>query len=1302
MSGRGALLGSERKKPRSRPSPRPGVTASRSAALLAASPKATSPPIADNQLPVVGVGASAGGLEAFRQLLKALPIDTGMAYVLVQHLDPVHESILAELLAKGSRMPVAEVREDTRIEPNRVYVTPGQQDVALEGSVLKLVPRTTTGGRHLPIDSFLRSLATAQGSKAIGVILSGTGSDGTLGATAIKAEGGIALAQEPASAAYDGMPRSAIASGCVDFILPPAGIAEELVRLSRHAYVVAPVRGGGERAREAPPSAPGTRDGDGLAAILTLLRTETGADFSAYKQPTIRRRISRRMALVNADTLAEYQLYLKNHADEVRALYQDCLITVTSFFRDPGAFQALRQECLARLAVNRTADASVRVWVPGCATGEEVYSVVISLLEVSGKLNADRSFQVFGTDLSDGALEKARGARYPRDIARDVSPERLRRFFTEVDGGYQVIKAIRDMCVFARHDVTRDPPFSRMDLISCRNMLIYLEPRQQQRVLALFHYALLPRGLLLLGASETARTSEELFAPVDRKNRIYSRRPTAAPAVFGFGAPGTGRGKREAAPMNPRRTVEELLREADRILLAKFAPAGVIVDGNDNIVEFRGENAPFLEHTHGRASLNLFKMTRKGLLLGMRQAIQEARKRNATVRRDAVSFRQGSQVRRLDLEVVPLKGSLDAERALLVLFEAHPASRSAARRRSSQRPAADGAEAREVAKLRQELGEATLYLQAMTQQHEAANEELQASNEEILSANEELQSINEELETAKEELQATNEELATLNQELQGRNLQIGRALEYADGIVETVRTPLLMLDSALRVTRANGSFYDYFRVAPEETLGKLVYELGDGQWDIPVLRQTLDEILSKTPRLDDIEVEHDFPRVGRRILVVDVLRLRREGGQEGVLLAFEDRTVARTTEKDRETVLALEQEARQRAEHADRIKDEFVATASHELRGPLTAMVGWLHVLRTAGIDEATRERGLAAIGRSVDTQVRLIGDLLDYSSVITGKLRLAPRLMDLMPVAAAAIEAARAAADAKGIRLELAAEAAPALVRGDPDRLQQVFWNLLSNAVKFTPRGGRIEMWIGQVGASVHIRVTDTGQGISPDFIGHVFERFRQQDGTPQRAHGGLGLGLAIVEELVELHGGTIRAESPGEGQGATFTMTLPVQKLLVGSEERDPGAPGRTTAPRETERGALAGARLLVVDAESDSRKALTTLFEEAGANVVEAASASQALETVRGTPPDVLIRVVGAPHEDGYELIRQVRALDAERGARVPALALTVHGEPRDRAKALVAGFDAEMARASEPSELVAQAALLAGARDRSGR
>ena len=1096
------------------------------------------PPRGD--FPVVGVGASAGGLDAFRQLLGALPTDTGMAFVLVQHLDPSHESILADLLAKGSRLPVSEVRGDTAVEPDHVYVTPGRNDVAIEGDVLKLVPRVTTGGRHLPIDSFLRTLAEARGSKAVGVILSGTGSDGTLGARAIKAEGGIVFAQDLESAPHDGMPRSAIASGCVDFVLPPQSIAQELSRLSRHPYVITPPRR--ERADEAPPSSP--KEKDGFRAILATLRRTTGSDFSAYKPPTIKRRIARRMALANVETLEEYAAYLEGHAGEAQALHQECLITVTSFFRDPGTYEVLSREVLPRLLKDRPPGAPVRVWVPGCATGEEVYSIVICLLEAAAEQGTSPSFQVFGTDLSESAVEKARSGRYLPHIAEDVSPARLQRFFSEVDGGYRVIKAIRDMCVFARHDVTRDPPFSRMDLISCRNVLIYLEPRMQQRVMAVFHYALLTSGALLLGTSETTSTAEDLFAPVDKKHRIYLKRPASATALFGLGAPRAGgregqEGRPVASKPGPR---EEPPREADRILLARYAPAGVIVDERDDIVEFRGETEPYLEHAGGRASLNLFKMARKGLLLEIRQVIQEARKKDAPARKEGVSLRHRGHVRWLDLEVVPLRGSPEKGRSLLVLFEARPEARSPSGGRAPRRPPVDGAEAKASASLRRELSEATQYLQAVTEQHEAATEELQASNEEVLSANEELQSINEELETAKEELQASNEELETLNQELQGRNLQLERALEYANGIVETVRNPLLILNAGLRVERANRSFFDYFRVTAQETVGRLVYELGEGQWDVPALRQMLDEHLRKAARVEDVEVDHEFPRVGRRMLIVNARRLHRDSGQESILLAFEDRTAARKTEIEREEILALEQKARQRAEEADRIKDEFLSTLSHELRGPLSAMVGWVQVLGTGGLDEATRERGRAAIERSAHAQTRLIEDLLDYSSVVAGKLTLSPKLMDLVPVAGAAIEAARSAAEAKGIRLDLSTDVEAALVHGDPDRLQQVLWNVLSNAVKFTPRGGRIEVRVGRVGDSLQIRVSDTGQGIAPDFLPHVFERFRQQDGSSRRRHGGLGLGLAIVKELVELHGGTVHADSPGEGQGATITVALP----------------------------------------------------------------------------------------------------------------------------------------------------------------
>ena len=1243
------------------------------------------------------MGASAGGLDAFRQLLGALPVDTGMAFVLVQHLDPSHESILADLLAKGSRMPVSEVRGDTAVEPDHVYVTPGRNDVTIEGDVLKLVPRVTTGGRHLPIDSFLRMLAETRGGRAIGVILSGTGSDGTLGARAIKAEGGIVFAQDLESAPHDGMPRSAIASGCVDFVLPPTRIAQELSRLSRHPYVITPP----SRERADEPAPPSPKEKDGFRAILALVRRATGSDFSAYKPPTIKRRIARRMALANVETLEEYAGYLEGHPDEAQALQQECLITVTSFFRDPGTYQVLCREVLPRLVKGRPPGAPVRVWVPGCATGEEVYSIVICLLEAAGAQGTNPSFQVFGTDLSESAVEKARSGRYPPNITQDVSPARRQRFFQEVDGGYRVTKTIRDMCVFARHDVTRDPPFSRMDLISCRNVLIYFELRMQQRVMAVFHYALLSSGVLLLGTSETASTAEDLFTPVDKKHRIYLKRP-AAPALFGFGASRAGgregqEGKPVAAKPGPR---EELPREADRILLARYAPAGVIVDEKDDIVEFRGETEPYLEHAQGRASLNLFKMARKGLLLEIRRVILEARKNDTPVRKQGVSLRHRGHDRRLDLEVVPLRGSPEKGRSLLVLFEARPETKGPGGRRAERRPPVGGAEGTANASLRRELSEATQYLQAVMEQHEAANEELQASNEEVLSANEELQSINEELETAKEELQASNEELETLNQELQGRNLQLERALEYANGIVETVRNPLLILNAGLRVERANRSFYDSFRVTPEETVGRLVYELGEGHWDMPALRQMLDEHLRQAAQVEDVEVDHDFPRVGRRTLIANARKLHRESGHESILLAFEDRTAARKTEIEREALLALEQQARQRAEEADRIKDEFMATLSHELRGPLSAMVGWVQVLRAGGLDEATRERGRAAIERSAKAQTRLIEDLLDYSSVVAGKVTLSPQLMDLLPVAGAAIEAVRSAAEAKGIRLELSTDAEAALVRGDPDRLQQVLWNVLSNAVKFTPRGGRVEVWIGRVGDSLHIRVSDTGQGISRDFLPHVFERFRQQDGTSRRRHGGLGLGLAIVKELVELHGGTIHADSPGDGQGATITVALPLPASSTRSKDGDPVAPEGSRPERTwtvSDREALEGVRLLVVEDDADTREMLVMVFERSGAMVTAAASAGEATEAMRRAIPDLLVCDIGLPGEDGLELIRKVRALEAEKGGRIPALALTAYAGPVHREKALAAGFDKQVSKPVVPAELVAQAALLAGPR-----
>jgi two-component system CheB/CheR fusion protein len=1388
-------------------------------------PRLAPRPGAPTPFPVVGIGASAGGLDAFRQLLGALPPDVGMAYVLVQHLHPKHDSILAALLSKSTAMKVAEVTEDVRVQPNHVYVIPPSQDIVLVEGTLKLVPRSGNGSAHMPIDSFLRTLADAQGSQGIAVILSGMASDGTLGLAAIKAGGGITFAQEPGSAIRQDMPRNAIAGGCVDFVLPPERIAQELTRLGRHPYLSP-----GEEGVPPPTAATGAGDDDSaFATILSLLKKTTGVDFEAYKKATLQRRVARRMAVNRVETMADYARRLQDDEGEAEALYDDCLISVTSFFRDPDVFEALSDNLLPVLLQGRPPESPLRVWVPGCATGEEAYSIAICLLEQAGGMAGNPSFQIFATDLSESALKKARAGVYLENIAQSVSPERLGRFFAKVDGHYQISKAIREACVFARHDVTRDPPFSRMDLISCRNLLIYLEPRLQERMIASFHYALNPSGCLVLGPAEGGGASSALFSRFDERHKIFKRKATALPARFHFVAGASAAG-RSAAPvvLMPKAAVRsEVPREADRMLLARYGPAGVVVDEALNIIEFRGDTDPFLEHAHGQASLNLIQMARKGLLVDLRQAIEQARDKRIPARKEGLQIRHRGRVHRVNVEAIPIEGRAATERCLLILFETDRESAGAA---STAQPAPDGdapAGTRDdkTTQLEQKLAETSQYLHSVLREHETALEELQSTNEEALSSNEELQSVNEELQTAQQEIQSANEELATLNQELQDRNAQLGllnddllnllgsvnipilmvgkdlqlrrftpaaenlfsllpsdvgrplgdvrtyleapdlvrevreviegakvgerevqdrdgrfyvmriwpymtrentidgavvvlmdvdalrrgaqdvqRALDRARAIVATVREPLVILDGELRVEQANRAFHQTFQAAPEEVLGRPFTELGRGQWDRPDLRAALADVLAKDTAFEDFELEQDFPALGRRTMCLNARRLPHEhGGAARLLLAIEDRTAVKLAEKGREAVLALEHSARERAETADHLKDQFVATVSHELRGPLTAILGWSHILSEAGatLDAATLAKGLATITRSVTAQERLIADLLDHSRVVTGNLQLTRRPLALFAVAEAAIESVRAAAEAKDIELDLSGDRAASVILGDPDRMQQVLWNLFFNAVKFTPRHGRIQIWMGRVGTQVHLTVSDTGQGIRKDFLPHVFERFRQQDGAPQPGHAGLGLGLTLVRELVELHGGTVRAESPGPGQGATFTLVFPIPALLLqapGGEakvvtEREPMA--LRTTPGEHDAARLAGLSVLVVDDEADVRESLTGLLERHGARVRGAAAVEDAFAALRAEVPDVLVSDIGMQGEDGYELVRRLRQLPPAEGGEVPALAVSAYAREEDRRKAVAAGFQAHLSKPVPPAELLAHVARLAG-------
>ncbi|HYN79206.1 MAG TPA: chemotaxis protein CheB, partial [Lamprocystis sp. (in: g-proteobacteria)] len=631
-------------------------------------------PVAAEDFPVVGIGASAGGLEAYRQLFEELPANTGMAFVLVQHLDPQHPSLLAELIGRATRMPVVEARDGMGVAPDHVYTIPPNVTLGILHGRLQVLERLTERGRHLPVDEFLRSLAQDRGGQAIGVVLSGTASDGTAGLAAVKAAGGLTFAQDQASAAYWGMPGSAVAAGCADLVLPPPAIARELARIAIHPML---------RQRQSPEPDLGAAPAPDLDKVFMLLRARTGNDFALYKQSTIRRRIRRRMLVHKLERLTDYVRLIQTTPAELDALFHDLLINVTGFFRDPETFDVLRAIALPRLFAAHTAVgpdqgggaalAPVRIWVPGCSTGEEAYSLAMTLIEGLDERGEDAgavgAVQIFATDIDERAIAVARRGVYPERIQAEVSPGRLRRFFVKVTGGWQVSKTLRDRCVFALQNVAKDPPFSRLDLVCCRNLLIYLGPLLQKRVLQMFHYALEPGGFLMLGPSESIGAQADLFALLDQPAKLYAKKSVAVREGYDF-KPRTPfqDGLAElpvARPGTPERSPQQ---EAEELILARFSPPGVIVTADWDILHFRGQTGRYLEPAPGAASLNLLKMVRRGLFVSLRAALIEARDAGAPVRKVGVRYRTNGSDIQVDLHVVPLR-AVGGTRCLLVLFE---------------------------------------------------------------------------------------------------------------------------------------------------------------------------------------------------------------------------------------------------------------------------------------------------------------------------------------------------------------------------------------------------------------------------------------------------------------------------------------------------------------------------------------------------------------------------------------------------------------------------------------------------------
>jgi len=745
-------------------------------------------------VPVVGIGASAGGLDAFRALLKSLPVDTGMAFVLIQHLDPKHVSMLPALLGEYTGMPVVEVKHGMQIEPNHVYVIAPDSTLALHHGRLQVFDRILERGRHLPVDYFFNSLADDLGNKAIGVVCSGTASDGTLGLKAIKAGGGITFAQDEPTAEYFGMPGSAIAAGCVDFVMPPKSIAKEVGQIALHPFQV-------HRKDASESSTP--EAGENFDKIFLLLRSQTGNDFTYYKRNTILRRVKRRMMVHKLGHLRDYVRYLQATPKEIEHLFHDLLINVTGFFRDPEAFDALKEKVLARMLKECRPGVPLRIWIPGCSTGEEAYSVAISFLEQADLQNNVPQVQIFATDIDDRAIEIARSGIYPESIVGGLSQGRLRRHFVKVSGGYQINKSIREMCVFATQNLIKDPPFSKLDLICCRNLMIYLGSVLQKKTLQVFHYALNPNGFLMLGTSESVGGHAGLFSAVDVKNKLYSKKSISTRINYEFELRTAGMDRDKLPTQEQGTPLPEvtLKQEADRLVLDRYGPPGVVINSDMNIRSFRGETGPYLNPTPGSASLNLLKLVRQELLVDLRAAVHRALKEQLPVRKEGLCCAAEEEAGRVDIVVLPIMGPKTEEPCLLVLFE------EAIDLVGQPGPAPGETEGRQedlggerIKALEQELASTREYMQSIIEEQDGKNEDMRSASEEIQSANEELQSTNEELETAKEELQSTNEELATVNEELENRNSELSAANNDFTNLLASVNLPILMLGHDLTI----------------------------------------------------------------------------------------------------------------------------------------------------------------------------------------------------------------------------------------------------------------------------------------------------------------------------------------------------------------------------------------------------------------------------------------------------------------------------------------------------------------------
>lgn len=1296
--------------------------------------------------PIIGVGASAGGVEALQVLFRSLPSTMEAAYIVVVHLAPDHESQLASILAKSTTMSVLQVESDTTVEPGTVYVIPPNRYLILQCSTLHLEPMPQPRPLPRAIDHLFISLAEEQQERAICIVLTGADHDGTVGLKAIKAAGGMAVAQVPETAQHPAMPESAIDTGLVDYVLPVEKMGEALEGYINRSHLW-----------QTPPSPkPLAEEVQVLKEIISLLSSRGGGDFRGYKEGMLMRRTKRRMALLGLPSLDAYATFLKENPPEIRVLGEDFLIKVTEFFREPPAWKALEQEILPKLVETLSPGQPLRIWVAGCASGEEAYSMGIALLELISRGGLDIKINIIGSDLDYPALETARGGSYPESITTVLKPSLLARYFTRIETGrFLVRKELRERVMFSQHNLIADPPFSHMHLISCRNLLIYLKPEVQDKLLRMFHFALNPEGYLFLGKSETVGECHGLFTPVDRQHRIYRAVPMKrkVPVKLPLIAETSPTRPSIAEGHAPRVAYAELVRE---LLLKQRSATAVLIDRDGQVLYFYGPTHEFIWQPEGTATRDLLLMVSDEMRIALRAIIHSVRKEDKPGE-IVLPPNPGPQGIERQLRIRAVKAGEESGGLVLITFEYENVGKA-----SSQ--AVSDTESWARRQLEDDLRMTRLDLEASIQALEANNVELRIAHEEALSMNEELQSANEELETSKEELQSVNEELNSVNSDLERAVGQLQIANDDLANLLASSEFPILFLDSELKIKRFTPASHKLFNLIPSDigrpigdfasplepndivSVAREVYasrvatetevHTRDGHFylrrilpyflehnhvsgvvitfaPVDMLKQVEQELRESEKRFRTLadtapvfiwisglkaslefvnrRFMDDTGQTAENLLGIKWHRLVHEADLSGYLAAC---TAAEAACKGYDYELRLQRadgsycwmrfvgvprfegerfigfvgssvdiqyhkDAEEKLRNADRRKDEFLATLGHELRNPLSPIRNAAQALQLVNSDDPRIASARATITRQVDHITHLVDDLLDVARLTRGTLSLRIATVDMGAAIRHAVDSTRALMDERRHQLTVSLEDEPLLIQGDCVRLTQIIENLLTNAAKFTEMGGKISVNAKREAKELVVQVKDNGIGIPARMLPRIFELFTQEERAVRKSSSGLGIGLSLVSQLVQLHGGSINAFSAGAGQGSTFTLRLPAADIGGG-------------LPRIQRAEPVSGqGRILIVDDNVDSADTMAILLTSFGYQVRTAYDSSAAIAEAAAFAPQVALLDLSTPEPDGMELAKRFRDMPETKNTLL--IAYSGYGRQEDIEKTTKAGF-----------------------------